>query len=332
MDNMTPVYARVVVRELVRRGLSVPALFRNTTLTKERLDIGDNISSEDYVTLLKNALQLSGDPTLGFMIGRTAHVVSLGPLGAALTNAPTLRDCLRLMEAFSRLVGSFAVISFTSTLQGLSMGLELRGLDAEMERLHVEAGFLLLQRFFELMDGRPLTGAEILVGYAAPGHAELYAEAFQNPVTFNAGKHAINLPAFELDAPSPFYNADVWHQGQFFLDKMLKELTKTNNETYTQHVRSFLRSSEPPLPELSSVAGKMHVSERTLNRRLRGEGTSFRDIRSRELRSWARRYLTSTDLSVDAIAAVLGYHDAANFRRAFRGWENCSPAQFRCPS
>ena len=73
----------------------------------------------------------------------------------------------------------------------------------------------------------------------------------------------------------------------------------------------------------------MHVSERTLNRRLRGEGTSFRDIRSSELRSWARRYLKNTDLNVESIAAELGYQDAANFRRAFKTWENCSPAQFR---
>jgi AraC-like DNA-binding protein len=56
---------------------------------------------------------------------------------------------------------------------------------------------------------------------------------------------------------------------------------------------------------------------------------SFRDIRSSELRGWARRYLKNTDLNVESIAAVLGYKDAANFRRAFRGWENCSPVQFR---
>ena len=329
MYTITPVYARIVARELSRRGLSVPLLFRNTALTIERLDIGDNISSQDFVTLLKNGLALSGDPTLGLMIGQSAHIVALGPMGAVLANAPTLRDGLQIIAAFSRVITSYATISLTSTLQGLSLSMKLSGLDEEMERLHIEAGFLLLQGYIELIDGRPLTGAEICLGYDAADYAEFYSEMFHCPVTFNAGMHTIKLPKLELDAASPFYNADVWHQGQFFLAKRLTELTKIERETYTHHVQAFLRSSEPPLPELSTVADKMHVSERTLNRRLRGEGTSFRDIRSSELRSWARRYLKNTDLNVESIAAELGYQDAANFRRAFKTWENCSPTQFR---
>ena len=43
----------------------------------------------------------------------------------------------------------------------------------------------------------------------------------------------------------------------------------------------------------------------------------------------AVEYLASTGDSVESIAAALGYQDAANFRRAFRGWENCSPGEYR---
>jgi AraC-like DNA-binding protein len=71
------------------------------------------------------------------------------------------------------------------------------------------------------------------------------------------------------------------------------------------------------------------VSERTLNRRLRGEGSSFREIKSALLQNWARQYLAETGHTVEAIAALLGYQDTANFRRAFRLWEGCSPGEFR---
>ena len=66
-----------------------------------------------------------------------------------------------------------------------------------------------------------------------------------------------------------------------------------------------------------------------MNRRLKEEGTTFRALRSGQMNTWARRYLTQTALSVEAIAAVLGYQDSANFRRAFRVWESCSPSEFR---
>ena len=71
------------------------------------------------------------------------------------------------------------------------------------------------------------------------------------------------------------------------------------------------------------------MSERTLNRRLQREDTSFRAIKGRILNNWARRHLRETDHSVEAIAAALGYRDTANFRRAFRNAEGRSPSEFR---
>ncbi len=329
MYIISPVYARVVVRELSRRGLPLSPLFRDTTLNKEILDIGGDISAEDYNTLLKNARDLSGDAELGLMIGKSSNIVSLGPVGAAMANAPTLREGLQILDAFTRLVTSYAEVSLRSTLRGLSLSLELTGIDGEIERFHVEAGFLLIQGYIEMIGGEPLTAANIRVSYDSPDYAGVYSEAFHSPVTFNAGSHSMELPKAGLDTPSPFFNAEVWLQAQFSLAQRLKDLTRTDHDTYTQHVQALLRSSEPPLPDLATVAEKMHMSERTLNRRLRGEDTSFRDIRSGELHSWSRRYLDNTDLSVEAIAALLGYQDAANFRRAFKTWESCSPAQFR---
>ena len=91
----------------------------------------------------------------------------------------------------------------------------------------------------------------------------------------------------------------------------------------------WMRSCEPPLPDLGAVAARLHVSERTLNRRLQQEGTSFRQVRGELLNAWARQHLRETEHSVEAIAAALGYQDAANFRRAFRKQEGCSPGEFR---
>ena len=71
------------------------------------------------------------------------------------------------------------------------------------------------------------------------------------------------------------------------------------------------------------------MSQRTLNRRLQGEDSSYRAIKGQVLESWARLHLTETNQSVESIAAALGYQDTANFRRAFRKSEGCSPSEFR---
>ena len=77
------------------------------------------------------------------------------------------------------------------------------------------------------------------------------------------------------------------------------------------------------------MARGLHTSERTLNRRLQAEGSSFRTLKSDALAAWGKLYLAHTDQSVESIAAALGYQDAANFRRAFRKSVGRSPNDYR---
>ena len=77
------------------------------------------------------------------------------------------------------------------------------------------------------------------------------------------------------------------------------------------------------------MARSMYVSKRTLARRLKQEGSGYRQVREDILSDMAARHLLDDHLSVESIAAMLGYHDSANFRRAFRRWHGCSPQEYR---
>ena len=113
------------------------------------------------------------------------------------------------------------------------------------------------------------------------------------------------------------------------MSHLLNVFEGEREKPYSRYVRALLRSCDPPLPDLTAVASRLHISDRTLNRRLQKEQTSFRQIRGEILGNWAREHLLHTGASVEAIAAELGYQDAANFRRAFRTREGCSPMEFR---
>lgn len=73
----------------------------------------------------------------------------------------------------------------------------------------------------------------------------------------------------------------------------------------------------------------LFISKRTLARRLGLEGRNFRSIRDEILSQQASSYLHTSNMSVDAIAAVLSYHDSSNFRRAFKRWFQLTPDQYR---
>jgi AraC-like DNA-binding protein len=99
--------------------------------------------------------------------------------------------------------------------------------------------------------------------------------------------------------------------------------------TVGDQVRELLQASAPPAREIHSVAAELHVSVRTLQRMLRIEGLSYRDLQRGARERAAKQMLRSTDLGVGEIGRRLGYHDTTNFCAAFRVWTGITPTDWR---
>ena len=91
----------------------------------------------------------------------------------------------------------------------------------------------------------------------------------------------------------------------------------------------MMLSHPPGILSEDEAAARLFIGKRTLARRLQKEGTGFRKIRDEILSQQAMDYLRDSNMPVDAIAALLNYHDSSNFRRAFRRWFKKTPDQFR---
>jgi len=329
MDTISPVYARLILRELERREIDPAPLFVGTPLSRNELTRGGDIAMADFLRILHAGDRLLGDEHLGFMLGRSTQVFAMGQVGAGMAVAPSVREGLRVLESFNRLHATYIDIRARSTVQGLTVTI-LYGRDTGyVERFHTETAMLLLQQYTEILAGEPVTDAAYRLAIPEPDNSEVYENVLHGSVSFGAPVNEIDVPKRCLDLPSPYFHAELWRQAQMSLARRLKEQSAIEGTPYTQHIVALLRTSEPPLPELGEVAFGLHVSERTLNRRLRAEHTSFRRLKSDELTSRAKSYLRQTDHSVEAIAEELGYKDAANFRRAFRKSAGHSPIEYR---
>ena len=263
------------------------------------------------------------------MLGRNMHVFAMGPVGAGIAVAPSLREGLQVLESFARLHATYIDIAARSTVRGLSVRILYRHDTGHAERFHTETAVMLLQQYMETLFGEPVRDAQYRLAFPEPGNKRDYTSALHGSVSFDAGINEVEIPHRWLDLPSPYYDPGLWRRAQMSLSRSLRERTGADAKPYTQHVITLLRTSEPPLPALNQVAFDLHVSERTLNRRLHAEDTTFRHLKSRALISRAKLYLRDTDYSVEAIAEALGYRDAANFRRAFRKSEDSSPREYR---
>jgi AraC-like DNA-binding protein len=329
MDTISPIYARLVLRELERHGLDPAPLFAGLSAGREELLRDGDISMQDFLHILRAGDRLLGAGQLGFMLGRKMHVLAMGPVGVAIASAPNLREGLQALESFARLHATYVDIAARSTLQGMTVTILYRQDTGYVERFHTETAMMLLQQYIEILIGEPISDAQFRLAIPEPENKAEYTNALHGRISFGAAANEVDLPHGWLDLPSPYYHPELWREAQMTLSRSLNEQSEAEQTPYTEHIAGLLRTSEPPLPDLGEVAFNLNVSQRTLNRRLQAENTSFRQLKSRALARWAKQYLRQTDQSVEAIAEELGYKDTANFRRAFRNSEGCSPIEYR---
>ena len=94
-------------------------------------------------------------------------------------------------------------------------------------------------------------------------------------------------------------------------------------------VRSLLLANLGRHASLEDVSARLDIPIRTLRRKLQEEQTSFRDILDQLRAEVATKYLRDTKMTIDDIADALGFSETANFRHAFRRWNQTSPLEFR---
>ncbi len=94
-------------------------------------------------------------------------------------------------------------------------------------------------------------------------------------------------------------------------------------------VRNCLRDALPAAMPLAEVARALHVSPRTLHRRLEDEGSSFQAIKDALRHDLAISRLAKTAQPLEGIAADLGFADASAFYRAFSAWTGSGPRDYR---
>lgn len=94
-------------------------------------------------------------------------------------------------------------------------------------------------------------------------------------------------------------------------------------------LEAAMRGPQPQRLQVMDVAERMHISARTLKRRLHAAGLTYRHLLDRVRLSRAAEMLRCTQLSVEEIAACVGYSSAANLSRALRRWGGATPGRLR---
>ena len=132
----------------------------------------------------------------------------------------------------------------------------------------------------------------------------------------------------DLEKPFISENEAMWRYFEPEMNKRLSELTV--DDSFSAQVRSVLTELLPAGHGTSQhVADRMGISTRTLQRRLKDEGTTFQKVLSGTREVLARHYLRHTDMTTQDIAFLLGYAEVNSFLRAFAIWTGQTVRDFK---
>ena len=181
--------------------------------------------------------------------------------------------------------------------------------------------------------GRGLALDSVIFPYRRPAHAGDYALIFTEDSRFaptvpgGNGTLVASFNANLLELPIRRDEAAL----AAFLDGAPGKITTLyrRDREMVIRVRDLLRAALPDTLSLDDIAGRLHLSPRTIHRRLDNEGSSFRAIKDALRRDMALSRLTKTRDPIARIAADLGYTETSAFYRAFVEWTGMAPVHYR---
>ena len=273
-----------------------------------------------------DAARREGIEHLGFVVGQTMSVDSLGAFGRLVTRSLTLHEFLYTTE---RLHPSYSTGGrFWLEPDGDRTWLRY-GQDRRIERGWQQAeqlSVVLMLQTLRLAPTPAQSPIEVqLRAQAAPGLPDVGLFA-NTRISFGHASTGVAVPRSLLSQPltgsrrasSAWTNLERW-------------LTLTSpaadfSGSLRQTVRTLLLDGYPDVRLTASAIG---MSVRTLQRRLAESGFSYSRLIEQERFRTAVRLLADPSIKVTNVAIELGYTDLANFTHAFRRWTGVSPSEFR---
>jgi AraC-like DNA-binding protein len=312
-----------LVSELEETGITLEQLLSEFK-RKEESETTD--SQSKALLRLETAVELSRDPTLALRLGQRIGIGSYGSFGFALMSCANLRESTELLLRYGKLFFEPGW-KIQDHDNGLLLRLNLTRGTAVQQQILTELCFSQISAIGTSLYRRRLEGAEIYFKFSKPAHASSYQSMLNAEVSFDAEHSELFLPAHVLDTEVKTRNISdhvVFHQQ---CEEMLRGLGSAQKTTAA--VRQLLIQSAGDFPDIGKVALNLHVSERTLRRRLEAESTNFRSTFDEIRDLLAKEYLAKTVLTVADIAHMLDYSETVNFRRAFVRWNEMTPFEYR---
>jgi len=304
-----------------------PQIGQQGVAALDALDPDERVPIADMLQLLRGAVHVTGDEDLGLKAAREISWGDYGVIEFMVNSATTMRASVELLARYLRLVNDALLFSLQVEGDRAIIQLDSRialpraGVDFQSAAFYVAT----LQRAAHFVD----PDYEAWFMHPQPARIDEYRRTFEpGRVRFSAPFNGFVFSARMLEQSMKTADSSLHGVLRRYADVMLAELP--NTESVSDKVRTFVgQQLSHGEPSVARAARALHMSRRTLARKLEREGTSFKTLLDETRRSLALRYLNEHQIGSTEVAFLLGFSHAGAFFRAFKRWTGTSPRAYR---
>lgn len=319
----------IMVKMALEKGISQDALLNNTGIDPNAFsDPKARLTYHQIIVLTTNMMKLYDQPTLGLELGNAININQFGMLGYAILSCANIRQALNLGLKYHVLIDP--AFNFEVAEQDNITSLRLTS-HIPIESIYNLISDVFIANFVSL--GQFLTGLDIMpkainINRPKPEFSNVYDEFFPGcPIHWDQSRTEIFFDSYLLDTPTTLADEATAKMAEAQCADILSRMGP--KEGIVVKVRRILLSNPGHFPPIETVASQLATSTRTLSRSLQEVSTSYQKILDEVRKEMAIEYLKTSSLPIEEIAALIGYNDPSNFRKAFKRWTGQPPSYYR---
>jgi AraC-like DNA-binding protein len=308
-------------------GVSIPAVLRRAGLPRDLFDHTRILVSTSELFALWRAIEaVSTDPLIGLKIGVETKTERFHPMAIAALSTQNLVAASEHMARYKKLTAPEEILTQLDE-QEFTIGYRwLLAVDAEPQVL-TDYCFS-----WTLSLARHGTGKQLNPLRAEYVHQRTNIRAIERSlgceVICGASRNAIAFRASDATAPFVTRNAELFDLLAPQFEEQLRQYKDEDTLIELVH-RAIQDRLTGQRPSIDVIADALHMSPRTMQRRLQESGSSFQRVLDEARHQMARYYLSNSVLELNEAAYLLGFEDPNSFGRAFRTWEGVPPSDWR---
>jgi len=314
-------------RQIEDAGLDPEPLFRKYKLDIDAIhDPEGRIPADTVERILADVVEQTTDSFLGLREAEYFLPAHLGPLGFAWLASASLHDALKRLQRYSRIIKDKLIIEVSEEQSIINV--EISYAPPAIPAYHRDTADLsVVVKMCRFICGDEWNPVQVHVAYPEPADISYYFSYFRCPVVFDATGNGLQIDKAIAKKRVTGANESLAKLNDHIVTRYLAHQSREDIISRTR-VAILDLLSEGGTSE-NSVAERLHLSPRQLNRKLKGEGTSFRELLRECRRELAEQYINDSTRSLTEISYLLGFSEPSSFSRAYRRWTGLSPTEAR---